>query len=148
MRVRCGKDKEFKSVSSFTCFFEIGFMHVDDLNVMREDSGLFSANIYLQTLESSSNGGSLHIWPVRWKTRWDFYRNAPTLSQLLVQDSDGQQLLRSKFPPPLVITPKDGDLILLCAQRPHAVQGFELGERVSMQAFLTFNNKEPLVLEN
>ncbi len=26
---------------------------------------------------------------VRWKNRWDFYRNAPTLSQLLVQDLEG-----------------------------------------------------------
>ena len=36
----------------------------------------------------------------------------------------------------LSLAPEDGELILICAQRPHAVAGFDAGLRVSMQAFV------------
>ena len=44
--------------------------------------------------------------------------------------------LRRLLPPPVSLAPEDGELILICAQRPHAVAGFDAGLRVSMQAFV------------
>lgn len=123
-----------------------GFVHVDELAPLQQDHGLFSANIYLGM---PPHGGDLEIWPIAFRSRWQFYANALTLSKLTIQDRDAQLELRRKFPPPLVIHPKPGDLIILCVQRPHAVAGFNAGCRVSLQSFLTHQGAQrPLLLEN
>jgi hypothetical protein len=112
-----------------------GFCHVDDIAVMKELSGTFSANVYLQTPPPGC-GGELQIWPLRVASRWDFYRHAASLSLLLTQEQWAQDALRRLLPPPVSLAPEDGELILICAQRPHAVAGFDAGLRVSMQAFV------------
>ena len=83
------------------------------------------------------NGGGVEIFPVSVRSRWDFYRNAYTLSNLLSQDEEGQRRLRAALPDPIYVEPEAGDLLILCSQRPHAVVGFDAGERVSVQTFLT-----------
>ena len=88
---------------------------------------------------------------MRLRSRWDFYRHAATLAALTAPpgaDAAGQQRLRASLPPPLRVRPEPGDLVLLCVQRPHAVQGFPLGERASLQSFITHKAGEPLRLES
>ncbi len=122
-----------------------GFAHMDDFELMSAKKGLFSANIYLKNAPS---GGELQIWPLTFSTRWDFYRNAPTLSLCYVQDYEAQALLRERFPEPMVINVDEGDLVLLCAQRPHSVKGPIIGgTRVSIQAFLQHEKGKPLRME-
>ena len=111
-----------------------GFCHVDDISPARPMRGLFSANVYLQVPDV---GGALQIWPLTWRTRWDFYRHATTLSLLTEQTDEAQDRLRAVLPPPQTVEVSPGDLVLLCAQRPHAVMGFPFGTRVSLQSFLT-----------
>jgi hypothetical protein len=141
-----------------------GFCHVDDLGIMTDSAGLFSANIYLETptapadkvsiggsdvpLVSGKGGGELLIWDLQIRNRWEFYSNAFTLSRLIVQDTEGQARLREKFPPPLRLVPEVGELILLCAQRPHAVNGFSTGTRISMQSFLNHTAGKPIQLDS
>jgi hypothetical protein len=141
-----------------------GFCHVDDLNVMTNSSGLFSANIYLETpaapavnmnirgsdvsLTGGDGGGELLIWDLQIRNRWEFYSNAFTLSRLLVQDAEGQARLREKFPKPLRLVPEVGELILLCAQRPHAVNGFKDGTRISMQSFINHTAGKAIQLDS
>ena len=139
-----------------------GFIHVDDLSPLSSSFGTFSANIYLQlpaaqvleeeggqaaaaatpvassSSRASSSPGSLLIWPLRWSSSFDFYRNAGTLSCLVTSSPEGQHLLRRSLGPPIVIDPKEGDLVILCAQRPHAAEGFDHGTRVSVQTFVNF----------
>ena len=123
-----------------------GFAHVDELAIMKDNQGLYSANIYLQ---NALSGGELLIWPITFKDRWNFYRNAMTLSMCLVQDPQAQTYLREKLPPPLTIRPDPGDLVLLCTQRPHAVRGPIVGSvpRISMQGFIQYQDGKPLTLE-
>ena len=122
-----------------------GFCHVDDLAPMGSSGGLFSANIYL---EMPPVGGNLQVWPVAWQRRYDFYRHASLLSGLTTPDEGGQRALRRAFPKPLELAPRPGDLVILCAQRPHAVQGFPLGRRVSLQSFITHKEGKPLTIDN
>ena len=68
-----------------------GFCHVDDLDIMSCEKGLFSANMYLKM---PPVGGELRIWDIQIDSRWNFYRHAYTLSQLLGQDEEGQAHLR------------------------------------------------------
>ena len=117
-----------------------GFCHVDDIAVMKDFSGTFSANVYLQTPPPGC-GGELHIWPLQVNSRWDFYKHAASLSLLLTQEQWAQDALRRVLPPPVSIMPEEGELILICAQRPHAVTGFDAGLRVSMQAFVNVTGK-------
>ena len=124
-----------------------GFIHVDELDVLRAHRGLFSANVYLRMPPSgpAGVGGQLHIWNVNVRSRWDFLRNAYTLARLLVQREEDQALLRQAMPAPLAITPDVGELVLICAQRPHAACGaFDEGVRVSMQAFVSHEEGQPL----
>lgn len=122
-----------------------GFAHVDELAIMRPDRGLFSANIYLRNAPS---GGELQIWPITFSNRWDFYRNAPTLSLCLLQSPEAQALLRERLPEPITVRVKPGDLVLICTQRPHAVRGPVVGgTRVSIQGFIQHEQGQPLRLE-
>jgi hypothetical protein len=146
-----------------------GFAHVDELSPLSDSKGLFSANVYLQMPPS---GGELHVWCLAFKSKWDFYRHASTLSLLTTPDSEGQRRLRAKLLNPkntkeettgrhgddpsltsagtlVRLRPEAGDLVLLCAQRPHAVQGFPIGERVSLQSFLTHSGTgSAIVIDN
>jgi hypothetical protein len=118
---------------------------VDELAPLDPRRGLFSANIYLAM---PPTGGELHIWPVAFKSRWDFYRHASTLSLLTSPDEDSQRRLRLRLPPPLRLRPDPGDLIILCAQRPHAAQGFPIGVRATLQSFLTHNEGGAITIDN
>eukprot|EP00743_Colponemidia_sp_Colp-15_P009031 GILK01009856.1.p1 GENE.GILK01009856.1~~GILK01009856.1.p1 ORF type:complete len:304 (-),score=27.85 GILK01009856.1:129-1040(-) len=122
-----------------------GFCHVDELGPFSTKRGLFGANIYLKVPE---DGGHVQIWNIKINSRWDFYRNAHTLSKLLIQDPEAQQQLRQWLPEPTVVKPEVGDLIIICAQRPHAVSRFTLGHRVSYNAFLQHEQGKPLLLDS
>ena len=121
-----------------------GFIHVDELAVMTPRKGLFAASVYLRM---PPTGGELDIYNVHVGSRWEFYRNAATLSCLLQQDAGAQARLRRRLPAPLRIAPAVGDLVIMCVQRPHAVRGFSAGTRVSAQTFITFGEGEPLLLD-
>ena len=126
-----------------------GFIHVDDLSVMQDNGGLFSANVYLKT--PTYGGGELEIFPITFRTRYEFIKNAVTLSRLTDPSVAAQEILRAALPRPLILTPEPGELILICAQRPHAAKGFnfQTGDiRVSMQTFLTYEEGKPIVLDN
>ena len=126
-----------------------GFIHVDDLSVMQNNGGLFSANVYLKT--PTYGGGELEIFPITFRTRYEFIKNAVTLSRLTDPSVEAQELLRAALPRPLILTPEPGELILICAQRPHAAKGFnfQTGDiRVSMQTFLTYEEGKPIVLDS
>ena len=139
-----------------------GFIHVDEMGPLNSQLGLFSANIYLQLPEDeeADNSGKnrkspatsksndsisdtdaakqdmLRIWPLGIRNRWDWYRNAFTLSGLSSQDAEDQIRLRYLLGEPITISCEPGDLVLLCVQRPHAAVGFSRGTRVSLQCFI------------
>ena len=124
-----------------------GFCHVDELELMVPERGLFSANIYLN-VPPPMQGGELLIYPLRFSTKEEFCDNAASLSLLLTQEKGAQQELRRLLPMPLRISPRAGDLVLLCAQRPHSVSSVRSGTRVSIQSFLTHSGaQEPLRLD-
>lgn len=137
-----------------------GFVHVDEMAPLSKSSGLFSANIYLQlppdkdtgvlsTSPSSSLSSLmpqpvLEIWPLQITNRWDWYRNAQTLSYLSSQDAEGQVLLRKALGTPIRVSVQPGDLVLISTQRPHCAIGFQTqgAVRVSLQTFLQFNGQD------
>ena len=123
-----------------------GFCHVDDINVMHSMRGTFSANIYLAV---PPEGGELLIYPIRVRSRMDFYKHAPSLSLLLTQEPWAQKALRACLPQPLRVQPVPGELVIICTQRPHAVSGFDFGDRVSMQGFIECRGaKKSLLLDS
>ena len=127
---------------------DYGFCHVDDIAIMKNYSGIFSANVYLETPPRGC-GGELNIWPLQIKSRLDFYNHSAALSLLLTQEQWAQDALRRCLPPPISIVPEAGELILICAQRPHAVVGFDYGQRISMQTFIEVRGmKNNLLLES
>ena len=139
-----------------------GFCHVDELDLISEKRGLFGANVYLRVPQGGSDigrestqkqvfteppAGGIEIFPVSVSSRWDFYRNAYTLSNLLSQNEEGQHRLRAVLPKPVYVAPEAGDLLILCSQRPHAVVGFDTGERVSVQTFLSHTKGEAIRMD-
>lgn len=147
-----------------------GLVHVDELAPLTNAKGCFSANIYLQLphsyssadskfnskvdSENKTNGESreqpvMELWPLGIRSKWDWYRNAPTLSNLASQDPEGQVILRKVLGDEhkQTVSAAPGDLILLCVQRPHCAIGFGHGDdenstlqtRVSLQCFLQHN---------
>lgn len=137
-----------------------GFVHVDEMAPLHPQRGLFSANIYLQLPaaaaattkneedEEEQQQDILQIWPTAISSRWDWYRNALLLSGLASQDAEAQVRLRHELGPPQVVAGRPGDLILLCAQRPHAAVGFsgETSTRVSLQCFVQHRGPDQRLL--
>ncbi|KAG7362657.1 hypothetical protein IV203_026017 [Nitzschia inconspicua] len=140
-----------------------GFVHVDEMAPLSTHKGLFSANIYLQLphCDSEQTHSSqpmrvpephpvLELWPLNIRNRWDWYRNAKTLSKLSSQDVEGQIQLRKALGPPIQVAVQPGDLVVICAQRPHCAMGFDMtgSVRVSLQTFIEHNGKdERLIIE-
>jgi len=132
-----------------------GYIHVDELGPLDVNRGLFSANIYL-TMPNAAHtserdeipdAGALYIWPLGVRSRLDWYRNAITLSSLSAQDPESQHIIRKALGEPNVIRPNPGDLVLLCAQRPHCAVGFGDGVRVSLQCFLQYEREQRLLVD-
>jgi hypothetical protein len=115
-----------------------GFIHVDEMSSLNIGKGLFSANIYLKLPDDPLPGCKeiIRIWPLGIRSRWDWYRNAITLSGLSSQDPEAQMRLRSVLGPPAAIRAEPGDLVLLSVQRPHEAVGFQNGTRISLQCFI------------
>lgn len=132
-----------------------GYIHVDDMEVLNTNRGLFSANIYLQLpneqqsdVVNNQQQEILNIWPMNIYNKWDWYRNAITLSGLSIQDSASQSRLRTKLGKPITITASSGDLILFNVQRPHCAIGFNSGTRISLQCFIQHHgNKQRLLID-
>lgn len=140
----------------FSVFLAVSLLF--SLRRLNPNSGLFSANIYLQLPEAEkgeitndNNDGQdiLHIWPLSIRSRWDWYRNALLLSGLSSQDAEDQARLRVELGTPNAICAEPGDLVLLCVQRPHAAIGFVSGIRVSLQCFVQHKGpKERLLIDS
>lgn len=119
-----------------------GVCHRDSSALLSSERGKFSANIYLEVPDA---GGDLAIWPVA-PTRWDWLRNHRVFREMETFQPATQAFVRSRLPPPLVIKPAAGDLILLNTGRPHAVRGFHSGRRVTLQTFVTHEPARPLTI--
>lgn len=127
-----------------------GFIHVDSLELLSDNEGTFSVNLYLKQPDEgwdNTDPGTLKIWPLKY-SRLDFYKNAQTLSQLTTTTSEGQMDLLKKLGQPITIPIEEGDLCLICVQRPHAVTGFKKGSRVSLQGFVEYKRGEGLIVES
>lgn len=77
-------------------------------------------------------------------------QNAKTLSKLSSQDAEGQIQLRKALGPPVQVKVQPGDLVLICAQRPHCAMGFDSpgSVRVSLQTFVQYTGKDQrLIIE-
>jgi hypothetical protein len=81
----------------------------------------YSANIYM---DIPHEGGELEVWDV------------PPLSPGDIVQSDVEKDWRSMLPPPIVLKPEPGELVLFNTRRPHAVRGFKSGMRTSIQCFI------------
>ena len=128
-----------------------GLVHMDDVAVLSPELGTFSANIYLQ---NAAAGGELEIWPVAFYSSEVLEENAAAVALLTTMSGDpyAQRALREHVlpGPPLVISPRPGDLVLLCVQRPHAVRGPLHGSRprISVQTFVSrAGPRAPLTME-
>lgn len=77
-------------------------------------------------------------------------QNAKTLSNLSAQSAEGQVQLRRALGVPVSVAVQPGDLVLICAQRPHCAIGFATPGtvRVSLQTFLQFHGHDQrLIIE-
>lgn len=117
-----------------------GQAHMDDVDVLSPETGEFSANVYLQ---NSQSGGEVEIWPVSFHTKEELLEYPVELGLLTTASTqrENQELLR-KFVLPrrsLVIKPNEGDLVMLCVQRPHSVREPIHGPRlrISAQCFIS-----------
>ena len=55
--------------------------------------------------------------------------------------------LRKALKDPIKVCVEPGDLIMICAQRPHCAIGFEKGVRVSLQTFVQYKHNQRLFIE-
>lgn len=128
-----------------------GYIHVDEMSPLQITKGLFSANIYLQLPHAAEADQDLphpilQIWPVGVRSRWEWYRNALLWSGLSSQDPEDQMRLRLALGEPLEVSVRPGDLVLICAQRPHCAIGFTEGVRVSLQCFVQHHGLDQRLL--
>jgi len=119
-----------------------GMVHVDTLPLQTRGAGRFSANVYLNVPEV---GGELAVYNVSPKSM-EVLRNFSLMKHLMNFDPDAQELIRSRLPPPLMIKPQVGDLILIDTSRPHAVRGFTEGYRATIQCWIDYQAENGLAL--
>jgi hypothetical protein len=84
------------------------------------------------------DGGELKVWRLKLDQRTARH----PVYQLIMRaglDSGIQEIIHDLLPPPVVIRPKDGDLVIIDATRPHAVGGFSSGRRVTIQSILSLD---------
>jgi len=128
---------------------------------LSDTEGIFGASVYLrlprilprhrhrqpkEEEEEEEEQPAMEVWPLDLRSKWDFYRNAPTLSQLSAQDPEGQVILRRVLGEDRkeTVFARPGDLVVVCVQRPHCAIGFGAGGeeeeakrlRISLQCFL------------
>jgi hypothetical protein len=125
-----------------------GLIHVDAPVFVDGTQGVFSANVYLKV---PPQGGELSIWNIALTDSAESTQNrvmAALLENAFSPEhrENVQSALRRMLPPPIVIKPTAGDLIILNAGRPHAVRGFSKGLRLSMQTFIAYQEGQPLLL--
>jgi hypothetical protein len=116
----------------------VGVCHIDDQRLPGRPR-VFSANLYLKV---PRGGGELKLWNVT--PACPENRSNP-LYQLIDQFAfvrGSQEILNERLPPPLVVHPRPGDLVILDSGRPHAVAGFKKGYRLSIQCFVNYQAPE------
>ena len=103
--------------------------HVDCLpKELAEFEQQFSANIYIDTPPA---GGELVVW------------DTEAFSFDEVKLFEGDQLPEERLSKPHYLRPEKNELILINTRRPHAICGFEQGQRISMQSFIGYNSNKP-----
>jgi hypothetical protein len=109
-----------------------GICHIDDPRQAPEGPHILSANLYL---EVPANGGQLRVWDVL-----PGASNAGNVLHKLIRTlafhEGSQEAIHTVLPKPHVVRPGPGDLVLLDVGRPHAVEGFTRGRRVSIQCWV------------
>jgi len=105
--------------------------HIDAVPKNIELVNQFAANIYLSM--PASSGGELRMWNTHPFTLQD----APAFE---MNDYTVGSSNYSSY------SPVNGDLVLFCTRKPHAVGRFASGARVSMQSFLGLTKDNDLVM--
>jgi 2OG-Fe(II) oxygenase superfamily len=90
----------------------------------------FSGIVYLEVPEI---GGELELW--------DIDRDR---MMRLIEEHDA--LRRIDLPPPAIVRPQCGDLVLINTRYPHAVRGFRSGRRIVQTSFIGLGGQNPLLL--
>jgi hypothetical protein len=117
-----------------------GLAHIDDF-LRTKHQRTFSACFYL---DLPKKGGELEIWNV---SLTDKNRRNPLFQVCNTFEPGTQAVIRERYPQPLKVKPKAGDLILFDAGRPHAVGGFAEGHRMVLQIFVVYRGpNKPLSL--
>lgn len=140
MRIMCENNELDLSIP------EYGFIHTDDFPKLKPSRGTFSANIYLKIPDE---GGELYIWGVNLNKIRGIrnYLSAQILAMLMTQgylfDIEWQREIFKLLPPPHIIKPKPGDLVIFHSGRPHSVAPVK-GIRVTNQLFIQARGQAPL----
>ena len=114
-----------------------GSIHVDDPKRPALPK-VFSTNCYVSVPRS---GGTLRIWNVAPGKK----TGAHPLYRLIARyafHEGAQEAIARALPPPLVLNPLPGDLVIFDSARPHAVTGISRGMRINIQTFLWYTGKK------
>jgi hypothetical protein len=124
---------------------ELGACHIDDL-ALSDTPRHLSANVYLRVPD---DGGALAIWNLRPDAKNIGNRFYRLISGAAFKEGVQEIIHEIIGPPNHVIKPEVGDLLLFDSARPHAVQGFSAGSRVTIQSFVRVHGThEPLTLHS
>ena len=119
-----------------------GLIHADTSPRLSAAGGEYAANIYLSTARAQ---GSLHVYPALQYGAAGHAAVAPLEWKLRnVHEEASQALLAGALPLRRTVELNDGDLVLLCTGRFHAVERFEDGDRLSGQCWLSFQRGKAL----